>query len=268
MPLARVDGAALHYESHGDGEPLLLIAGFACDLSFWSLVTPALTQSYRVIAFDNRGMGRSAPLDGPRSLRQMAEDAAGLLDALGIKRAHVAGHSMGGQIALELALSHPERVGRLLLISTTAKPDERDKAWVETFGELPRKVEPRLMARLLMPWLYTETFYATPGAVAALEKRLVETPDPPTPEGIYQQSRAISAFNAAARLGQVKAPTLVLSGRDDLVFPAQHAERLARDLPDADRLVLPNVGHGLVTEAPDAVAIAVLAFLAKGFPPS
>jgi len=263
MPTIRAKGIQLYYEAHGVGEPLLLIAGFACDHSIWSLVEPSLALKYRVISFDNQGVGQSSAPDNPYSIRQMTEDAVALLDEIRVGPVHVAGHSMGGQIALELALTYPDKVRSLLLLSSAAKCDERGKSLIETFGELPRLLEPQTIARLIMPWLYTNAFYSTPGAVELLQKRLIEYSFPPTPHGMYRQSRAISDFDSSTRLGAIRCPTLIVSGNEDLLFPPKFSEQLAQGIPTAERVVLEKTGHGLLIESPDAVAEVMLAFLSK-----
>src|SRR5512137_672538 len=123
MPTVRVRDINMYYEVHGNGDPLLLIAGWGSDLSCWQLQIPEFSAKYRVIAFDNRGTGRTddAP-DKPYSFRTMADDAVGLLDALGIGKAHILGVSMGGCIAQEIAIEFPERTRRLILAATTAAP--------------------------------------------------------------------------------------------------------------------------------------------------
>src|SRR5262245_57316151 len=103
MPRLQAHGIEIFYDVHGAGEPLLLIAGFACDHTIWSAVCPLLASRYRVIVFDNRGVGQTSAPEAAMTIPQMAEDAAGLLDGLGLGRVHVAGHSMGGMIAQELA---------------------------------------------------------------------------------------------------------------------------------------------------------------------
>src|SRR5438067_1155616 len=110
MATATVDSIELYYEEHGRGDPLLLIMGLAADSTAWMFQVPDFARRYRTIAFDNRGVGRSSRPPGPYTIHQMADDAAGLLDALDLQRAHVLGVSMGGMIAQELALRHPERV--------------------------------------------------------------------------------------------------------------------------------------------------------------
>src|SRR5215468_1539539 len=114
MPTVRVNDIDLYYQVAGAGETLVLIAGFACDHTIWELMLPALTPHYRVVTFDNRGAGQTSAPHAPYSVRQMADDTAGLLDGLGRGPVHVAGHSMGGMIAQELALNYPDRVRSLM----------------------------------------------------------------------------------------------------------------------------------------------------------
>lgn len=263
MPTIKSNGIHLYFEAEGVGEPLLLIAGFACDHSIWSLVQPFLSSKYQIISFDNRGVGQSSAPDSPYSIQQMADDAAALLHEIGIGQVHVAGHSMGGQVAQELALTHPEMVRSLLLLSSCAKFDRRGKSLIETFGELPRLVDPQTTARLIMPWLYTDAFFSKPGAVEQLLKLLLEYPFPPTPQGMYQQSRAITACDTASRLGSIRCPTLILVGKEDILVPVQFSRQLAQCIPAAELVVLENTGHGLMIETPDKVAAAMLDFLAR-----
>jgi pimeloyl-ACP methyl ester carboxylesterase len=242
---------------------LLLIAGFACDHTMWSDVVGALAGHYRVIVFDNWGVGRSTSPEGPYTIRMMAGDAAALLDEIGVGQVHVAGYSMGGQIAQELALARPGQVRSLMMLSCCARCDERNKAIIQTWGELPGVVEPRLMARLLLPWLYTNAFFTKPGAVEQLLTLLLGNPYPPTPEGIYHQSRAVGDFDTTSRLGEIGCPTLVLVGKEDALLPVPFSEQLARCIPGAELVVLEKTGHGLLVESPEGVAEAMLAFLAR-----
>jgi pimeloyl-ACP methyl ester carboxylesterase len=266
MPTIQANDIQLFYEVRGDGEPLLLIAGFACDHLIWSLVEPSLTSRYRVISFDNRGVGQSSAPDRPYSIPQMAQDAAALLEEMGVREVHVAGYSMGGQIAQELALAHPDKVLSLLLLSSCAKGDERGKSLIETFGELPRLVDPRTSARIIFPWLYTNAFFSKPEALEQLMKWLIECPFPTTPQGMYHQSRAIAAFDTVARLGAIRCPTLVLVGKEDILVPSSFSEQLAEGIPNAELVVLEKTGHGLLIETPEAVATVMLDFLSRQRP--
>ncbi len=119
MPRASTSGASLYYQVHGSGgDPVLLIMGLGSDLHFWERQIPAFAARHRVIAFDNRGVGRSDKPPGPYSVAMLAADAARVLDAAAVERAHVVGLSMGGMIAQELAIAHAERVGALVLAGT------------------------------------------------------------------------------------------------------------------------------------------------------
>jgi pimeloyl-ACP methyl ester carboxylesterase len=263
MPNVRVNGIDLFYEVQGAGDPLLLIAGFACDHTIWSQVAPALAPRYRVVVFDNRGVGRTSGPDAVVTIRQMAEDAAGLLDAVGLGPAHVAGHSMGGMIAQELVLAHPGQVRTLSILSSCARVDVRGKAIIESWGDLPRLVDAATGTRLVLPWLYTNAFYARPGAVGQVIDQIVANPFPPRAEGIYRQSRAISTWDPSDRLGAINCPTLVLVGREDVLLPVAFAEQLARDIRGAELVVLEKTGHGLLIESPAVAAAAMLDFLSR-----
>lgn len=179
MPKVQANGIDIYYEIKGAGEFLLLIAGFASDLTNWSKMVSLLAEKYRVIVFDNRGVGRSSAPESPYTIRQMADDTAGLLDKIGVDKAHVAGHSMGGMIAQEFALGYPEKVRSLMLLATCAKPDERNRAIIESWGELPRQVDAVTAARLSLPWIYTSNFYSRPKAVQQVIDVILNNPFPP-----------------------------------------------------------------------------------------
>jgi 3-oxoadipate enol-lactonase len=263
MPTIQANGIDVFYRTQGAGDPLLLIAGFGCDHTIWGKVIPTLASHYRVVLLDNRGTGRTTGADSLSSIRQMALDAAGLLDALGMKSVHVAGHSMGGLIAQELALARPTLVQTLSLLSSCSRVDERGKAIIEAWGDLPRQVDAATTTRLIMPWVYTNNFYATPGAVEQVIEQVLSNPVPATAEGLYRQSRAISAANTSDRLNELRCPTLVLVGSEDILIPVSFSEHLARAIPGAELVVLEKSGHGLLIESPDAVATAILDFLSR-----
>jgi 3-oxoadipate enol-lactonase len=263
MPKISVDGMDIFYEVQGDGQPLLLIAGFACDHTNWFKVSHALASRYRVIVFDNRGVGQSSSIDTAVSIRQLAADAAGLVDAMGLGPVHLAGHSMGGMIAQELALAQPEKVKSLVLLSTCAQVDERGRAIIESWGELPRRLDAATATRLVLPWIYTSAFFAKPGAIEQVIEQIVANPFPPSEQAIYNQSRALSTHNTADRLSAFDCPTLVVVGREDILVPVAFSEQLVRGIRGAELVVLEQTGHGLLIESPDEVANAMLKFLSQ-----
>jgi 3-oxoadipate enol-lactonase len=261
MPRIHANGIEIFYQVSGSGEPLLLIAGFTCDHLIWSRVVPALSAHYRVVVFDNRGVGRTTGALDSMSVRQLAEDAAGLLDALGLGSAHVAGHSMGGIIAQELALAHPEQVQTLMLLSSCARLDARGRAIIESWGDLPERLDPETSARLILPWMYTDAFFSTPGAVEESIAQMMANPYPPSAAAIYAQSRATSAADTSDRLNRLAMPTLVLVGREDILLPVAFSEQLSRNIRSAELVTLDETGHGLLIESPHAVTTALLEFL-------
>jgi len=200
MPTADANGIRLHYEVHGEGRPLLLILGLSSDIS--ELGKPLIDRfspRLKVIAFDNRGAGRSDKPDAPYSIELMAADALAVMDAAGIARAGVLGISLGGRIALELALSHPERVEKLILVSTSTR------------------VIPSWRRRHLYPFL---------SGLPLLRGRY------PQPRYAFvRQMEASSGYDAGPRLHQLSMPTAVLHGRSDRAAPLALAEELHHGIP-------------------------------------
>jgi 3-oxoadipate enol-lactonase len=262
MPNVRANGIELYYEEIGAGEPLLLIAGFACDHTNWSKLVPLLAPTNRLITFDNRGVGQSSSPETSYSIRQMAEDTIGLLNAIDLTSVHIAGHSMGGQIAIELALACPGRVKSLILLSSCAKMDERGRAVIDLWGDLPKLVDPMTAIRLSLPWIYTANFYARAGAVDEVIREILANPFPPTVSGIYQQSRAITSYDASARLREIKCPTLVVVGDEDILGGLPLSADLAHHIPGGQLVVLKQAAHGLLTECAAETAACIRDFLA------
>ncbi len=265
MPVIQVNGIDLFYTIQGssENEPLLLVAGFNGDSSTWAAMMPSLVEQYQVLRFDNRGIGQTSALDSPYSIAQMAADAAALLDYLSISKLHIAGHSMGGQIAQELALAHPEKIKSLILLSSWASRDDKFNSLIEMFGDLPQKLEGTLYQKVLLPWVFTDAFYSTPGAMEQLLNLIEHQLFPPTPHGLYHQSRAILGSDTSDRLADIHCPTLVVVSKEDLLTPLRFSQQLAQGIPQAELAILEHGGHACVVESADAVVKVMLDFLAQ-----
>jgi pimeloyl-ACP methyl ester carboxylesterase len=265
VSVIQVNGIDLFYNIQGssENESLLLIAGYDSDSSTWTAMMRSLVKQYQVLRFDNRGVGRSSALDSPYSIKQMAADTAALLDYLSISKVHVAGHSMGGQIAQELALAHPEKIQSLIVLSSWTKADEKFNSLMEMFGDLAQRVERTLYLRVLLPWLFTDRFYSTPGVMKQLIELIENYPFPPSPHGLYHQSRAILGSDTSDRLADIHCPTLVMVGKEDLLTPVRFSEQLAQGIPNAELAILERGGHAFLVESADTVAKVMLDFLAK-----
>ncbi|MDY6916888.1 MAG: alpha/beta fold hydrolase [Chloroflexota bacterium] len=262
MPTARVGDIDMYYEVHGEGRPLLMIPGLGADLTSWAFQVPEFSRRFRVITFDNRGAGRTDAPDEPYSLETMADDAAGLLDCLGIDRAHVLGLSMGGMIAQELAIKHPARVHALVLATTAAGPYPWATHVLRATLRLAEEgASQEALTQLRVSWLFTDRFFENPDLVQLAVDTMLANPHRQPVYAYARQFAAARQHDARERLGRIAAPTLVLVGRQDILLPVRLSEELAAGIPGAELVVLEGGGHGFLVEVADDFNRAVLEFL-------
>ena len=260
--IATNDGARLAYEELGSGEPVLLIHGLAYGKRGWGEFPEHLARDFRVITFDNRGIGESNVPPGPYSVQVMAADAVAVLDAAGLERAHVFGASLGGMIAQALALEAPGRVDKLVLACTTPGgegahplPERAQKLFAE-FPTLPLEVALR---RSVENTVSDETVATRPELVERIYAYRLENPPPPA--GWQAQYDAAMAHDAFERLGDIRAPTLVIAGTGDNVIDHRNSQVLADRIPNARLEVLDGAGHSFWWEQPERLASIVAEFL-------
>jgi pimeloyl-ACP methyl ester carboxylesterase len=261
----RAGKPTLHVEERGSGTPLLLIQGLGYAVWAWRNQLEQLAAHHRVIAFDNRGAGRSQKPPGPYSIDELAADAARVLDERGLAGAAIVGLSMGGFIAQTLALARPELVRRLVLVGTSAggpdalpQPEETRQAWAAARG-LP----PEEFARATMQYSFAPGW--TDAHAAEYESLLAARIEFPTPPDAWAaQYAACEEFLArGAPVEEIEAPTLVVHGRLDRIVDPRNGDLLARRIPSARLLGLPGCGHQVPLEAPDRFNAAVLEFAAR-----
>lgn len=209
MPTIRANNIDIYYETHGESMPVVLIAGLNSDHTLFSGIIPVLAEKYQVVAFDNRGVGQSGKPDIPYSIDMMADDTAGLLDALDIKQAHILGVSMGGRIAASLALRYPERVKSLILVSTTMKKRDRT-SWSRRRIDFMLKI-PAIRG--------SNPYYA-----------------------VVHQTEASRNYDCMDRLGEIQVPTLILHGMKDKLVPYQQAEEMHNGIKGSKMITFPG-GH-------------------------
>ncbi|MDR9458607.1 MAG: alpha/beta hydrolase [Dehalococcoidia bacterium] len=264
MPTVKVGDINIYYEVHGDGEPLLLIMGLGSDMTSWIFQIPEFSRKYQVIAFDNRGVGRSDAPDVPYSTAMMAGDTAGLLDALGVERAHIMGLSMGGMIAQELALRYPKRVKSLILAATAAIPYSWSTHVLGLRIRLAQEgVKQETLITLQLSWLFTDKFFDNPDIVRTVTDIMLSNPHSQPVHGYTRQFAACTEHDTRERIGKIIAPTLVLVGKEDMLLPVKMSEELAAGISNAELVVLEGGGHGFLIEIADKFNLAVLDFLAK-----
>jgi pimeloyl-ACP methyl ester carboxylesterase len=207
MPTVLVNNINFYYEVHGSGKPLTIINGLGVDVSEFGILAEDYTKSHKVLIFDNRGAGRSDKPDESYSIEQMASDTAGVMEKAGFNRSAVMGISMGGRIALELALSKPNMVSKLVLVSTSARVKRN---WF------------RYLATRL-PHFFKGKY--------------------PQPRYAYLRQRAASgSYNCSARLKEIKAPTLIAQGKNDKIAPIELANEMHQSIKGS-RIKTFNGGH-------------------------
>ncbi len=266
MPKVKTNGIDVYYEITGSGQPLLLIAGLGYGLWMWHKMIPGLAQEFQVIAFDNRGAGQTDKPEGPYTVHMLAADTAGLLDGLGIRQAAVMGHSMGGFVGQELALSRPELMSKLILSSTNFGGPNHIPVTPEALAVMmDRSGDPIDLVKRGIAVASAPGFAkAQPGVVQELIAYRFTNPVPPAQ---YQAQVAIGLGLMSAeacfeqRLKNIAVPTLILFGEHDKVVPPGNAELLAREIPNSTAHILSNAGHIFPIEVPDAAVQAVVQFL-------
>jgi pimeloyl-ACP methyl ester carboxylesterase len=264
MPKVKVGDINIYYEEYGIGEPLVIISGASSSTQGSSRLIPIYSNEFRLIIFDKRGEGQSDKPDMPYSTEMMADDVAGLLDAINIDSAHINGTSLGGMIAQQIAIRHPGKVRSLILVSTycggphsipfsTEAKKVADKARA---GELTAEESVRETIRL---FITKEFIDKNPGFV---QRMMAQMSAQPNNNWGQQQGEASLAHNAYELLPDIKAPTLVIHGDADMMLPVENARILASRIPGAELVIFKNAGHFLI-ESGEEKNLIMLDFLRR-----
>ena len=250
MPIASLPtGIDVYYEVEGSGDPLLLIMGTAADHTTWSAQVEAYRDGYAVITYDARGTGQSSHPAEPESysMRILADDAAALLDHLGIARAHVSGLSLGSATAQELAINHPEKVATLQLHCTWGGSDEWFNRMIDTNEFCIVHDDPEMYIRTALLWVASPTFINDQSDdVEAFERAFIlENPHPPSKEGMLGHFHADKTHDALDRLSVISVPTLITSGDVDWQVPTRYGLEVQRRIPGSTMHVFtgPHSSH-------------------------
>lgn len=259
--LIQVGDIRMGYRTYGNGYPLVLIMGYGNTMRLWEpALISSLSSHYKLIIFDNRGMGETEAGRLPFSIEQFADDTAGLLRALDIPQAHILGWSMGGLIAEEVALRHPGKINKVIFYAAHCNaalfppaPEVIQK--LTDLSGSPQEKGMRFISTLFPPdWLTAnqkrirEIFYHPPGNIPS--------------ETMEKQALAIGKWEGCcARLGEIKNPALIITGADDILVPPQNAHFLAEKIPHARLVEYENAGHGLMFQYPEKFSAIVIDFL-------
>lgn len=273
MPFISVPGADLHYVTQGEGEPLVLLPGLGLDHRYYRLASPLLAEKLAVYAVDPRGIGKSSKSPGPYSVEAWAEDFAKFIDALGQGPVHVLGTSLGGAMALALAVQAPDRVRSLTVVGAFS---ELDRAAVLNFDLRARLIE-RLglsdeVADYMGLWTMTREFVNSEQGFAQMKANQAIIRDNSS-ELYLQFVRTVLAWGRClpgqeveakftTRLGEIGCPTLVIGSANDQLIPLGLSEIIARGIPGAKLVVMPDGGHIPFVEKPEESVRIVLGFIA------
>jgi pimeloyl-ACP methyl ester carboxylesterase len=263
MPAIQVNNVNLYYELHGPaGAPVLVLNnGILMNAAAsWAFQTPALSRHYRLLQYDCRGQGQSDHPDGSYTMEGHAVDLAGLLDALAIDRAHIAGASYGGEVAQAFALAYPARTRSLLLMDTASELGPELRATAESWRDAARRADAEAFFNATVSWNFSPQFIRDHPALLADARRRYALLDFPA---VARLCDCFLGVNFTARLGEIVAPTCIIVGELDLLKGLAYARLLKRAIPQAELHVLPGAGHATPWERPEEFNTVVLGFLAK-----
>jgi pimeloyl-ACP methyl ester carboxylesterase len=254
-----VNGVNICYESAGEGFPLIGITGKDSNMNWWNpTMKAALSERNRFIMLDNRGSGRSDAPTEAYGISDMAKDVVGLMDALGIEKAHILGQSMGGMIAQEIAIEHSERVAKLILCCTTSGVTRVLPSWrmIKWLWRKKAGFSPQDTLNMLFSKDYMQQ---NPAMIEALVERMQMAPS--NARSIEIHKLANKSFDSYQRLGGITAPTLILHGEEDWVFRPKHAKILHQRIAGSELILFPHAGHGVFSQEHRKVLEEIRRFL-------
>lgn len=244
MPKAKVGPIEIYYETHGSGDPLILISGFTADHFSWAAVQDDLAKHFQVISFDSRGVGQSTAPKEPFTTDVMADDLLGLMDYLKLSQAYILGHSMGGVVAIEFSAAHPDRVKKLIVSNSSSHERRRFFHFAEgAFRLLEQGIAPYMIFDLFIPWLFSEQFLQEePDRILDIRDSVQNNPHPITLNGFRGQLEALKSMDVSQLLAKVQSPTLVIASEQDFTTPKEQTQDLASQISNAQIELFPG-GH-------------------------
>ncbi|MGM0583191.1 MAG: alpha/beta fold hydrolase [Pseudomonadota bacterium] len=259
---ARVNGVELHYEIGGTGPDLVLISGLGQNALAWAGVVNDLRQRYRTLVFDNRGTGRSEVPPGPYTIDAMADDAAALIEHLGLAPAAVVGWSLGGSVLQSLLIRHGDKLRCGVLLNAFPSYTDVQHNWLDALIALRRSgVRPEALTTIALPWALSPVILSDHERTRDLVATMVANPWPTTNEGYEAQAAGLRVYDSRPRLPEVTTPTLVLAGVEDVLTPVAQSHEIASLIPGAELRVLGKGGHSMVIDYPGEVLRAICAYL-------
>lgn len=256
-----LNGANFYYEIHGQGQPLILIAGYSANHLYWMPILGELSQHFQVLIFDNRGAGKTTDDGRELSAELMADDVVAIGKALDLKKPHILGVSMGGAIAQCIATRHPDYLNKLIILVSTAKWRQAMLIGVKAAIEMHEEnVDIQLQIESTLAWIYGEQFLQNEKNIELFKRMFLENPLPQSTEDQYRQYHVLKTFDGRDRLNKIKTPTLVGYGVQDIIVLPNESRFLTENIPNA-KLMEFNSAHAIVLEQARELLGAVISFL-------
>jgi 3-oxoadipate enol-lactonase len=260
MAFLEVNNAKFYYESHGEGQPLILISGYTADHDNWISVVEPLSEHFNVITFDNRAVGQTEDDGGELSAELMADDVIAIADVLGLEKPHIIGSSMGGTIAQIIGMKYPDKISNLGLMVTTCFWRQRA---IQGLGALIKvresDIDFDLQIDLKLPWVTGQDFLNDPDKCNLFHQATKDNLYPQSIENQKRQYNVLKKFNSMGKITEIQARTLVMYGDEDLLSLPHESEYLASQIPYA----LPHefsCGHLIQAELPEEFVGVVVDF--------
>lgn len=260
MPHIHVNNANFYYEVYGSGQPIVLIAGYTLNHSFWMPIFEQLKNHFQVLVFDNRGTGETKDNAKNLTAELMANDVIALAEALQLHKPHIVGHSMGGTIAQAIAYHHPDKISKAVFLATSSKWRQATLRGLQTLITL-QQINANLDVQIeaLLPWIFGEKFLNNPSQIKALKQSILNEPHPTTLENQLRHFEALKSFNSQNFLKSIDVPVLIGHGVEDLLSLPDESRFIAEQIKNA-KLVTYNCGHDLPHEVTNELVQTLIEF--------
>ena len=264
MPYFERSDCKIYYEICGSGSPLVLLHGLGADNASWLTVRDLLAKKHTLIMPDNCLSGRSSCMNiAAVNIHTLAQDVKALLEYLGIKKAVICGHSMGGMVAMEFVLNFPEMTEKLILECTTAVSSKRNNELFSAWSDyINKEGYTEIMWRLMFAWMRSPSFYQNnPGNTESTIQFILKYPYMPKPANFERMTQLLSEYNCTDRLKNISVPCLVISGDEDILIAPDENRAIAAAIKNSRFVLLKNTGHNAHFESPDIFTSEILAFV-------
>jgi pimeloyl-ACP methyl ester carboxylesterase len=261
MPHADLNGFEIHYDVHGQGDPLICVHGLACDRRAWAMQIRPFSERFKTVVFDNRDVGQSSLATHDYSTADMAADVLALADHLELERFHLLGVSLGGMVSQQVALAAPARVRTLTLAFTHGGVQRAGRLRGHLLGSYARHLPVEDQVDNLLHLCYTEAFFENREMFEFMRTALLENPYPQPPEAFARQAAAGAHHDVRDRLSELTMPVHVIGAERDLMIPVWKSRELAALIPHSKLTIIEGQGHGAIWEAADEFNTAVNEFV-------